>query len=209
MASPLEDLLATRRSLITRLKNWDDQEGWQRFFDTYWRLIFSFARRAGLGEDEAQEVVQETILAVARQMPTFTYDEKRSFKNWLLHTTRWRIADQFRKRQRGPQPADRGRPADHTRTPTIERIPDPAEPDLDAAWETEWQTHTLQSALERVKERVNPRQYQIFDLYVLRNWPVGQVAKSLGVNVGQIYLAKHRVTTLLKKEVRQVQHGAP
>ena len=50
-----EDLIPTRESLLSRLKNWDDQESWRDFFDTYWRLIFNLARKAGLSD--ADEVI--------------------------------------------------------------------------------------------------------------------------------------------------------
>ena len=49
-----DDLLPTRRSLLSRLRNWDDQESWQEFFDTYWRLIYSAAIRAGLNEQDVE-----------------------------------------------------------------------------------------------------------------------------------------------------------
>ena len=58
-------LLATRRSLVERLADWGDQRRWQEFFDTYWKLIYSAARQAGLTDTEAQEVVQETVITVA------------------------------------------------------------------------------------------------------------------------------------------------
>ncbi len=51
-----EEIIPTRRSLLTRLKQWDDHESWKDFFDTYWKLVYS----AALNETEAQEVVQET-----------------------------------------------------------------------------------------------------------------------------------------------------
>src|SRR5690349_5651338 len=82
-------VLPTRRSLLTRLKKWDDQESWQDFFDTYWQLIYSVALRSGLNDSEAQDVVQETVAAVARQMPNFKYNPAiGSFKSWLLLITR-------------------------------------------------------------------------------------------------------------------------
>ena len=100
MAGNPDGLIPTRRSLITRLKNWDDQESWKDFFDTYWRLIYGVATKAGLNDAEAQEVVQETIIAAAKQMEGFKYDPKiGSFKGWLLIQTRWRIADKMRKRR--------------------------------------------------------------------------------------------------------------
>jgi len=101
-------LVATRRSLVDRLANWDDQKRWQEFFDTYWRLIYEVAIRSGLTEAEAQDVVQETVLSVAKKMGEFKTDPSfGSFKSWLLQLTAWRIADQFRNRQRHIRPAKR------------------------------------------------------------------------------------------------------
>src|SRR5215510_5853251 len=101
MTSLSDSFTGTRLSLLTRLKNWDDSEGWREFFDTYGKLIYRFAIKAGLSDDESQDVVQDTMLAVAKQMPGFRYDPaKGSFRRWLFNQARWRIADQFRKRQR-------------------------------------------------------------------------------------------------------------
>ena len=73
---------------------------WKDFFDTHWKLIYGVAIKAGLNDAEAQEVVQETIIAAAKQMEGFKYDPKiGSFKGWLLHQTRFRIADKMRKRR--------------------------------------------------------------------------------------------------------------
>src|SRR5260221_4049361 len=92
-----KDFIPTRQSLLTRLKNWDDQEGWQDFFDTYWRLIYSFAVKKGLNDSEAQDVVQDTIVSVLKNVAN--YDPKKApFKVWLLNLTSWRITDQFRRR---------------------------------------------------------------------------------------------------------------
>lgn len=78
---------ATRSSLLRRLKSWDDQSGWQEFFDTYWKLIYAVAIKAGLSNAEAHDVVQETVVGVAKQMRVGGYDrDKGSFKNWLYST---------------------------------------------------------------------------------------------------------------------------
>src|SRR5215472_17537912 len=91
--------IATRATLLARLENLQDQASWQEFFDIYWKLIYGVARQAGMSDVEAQDVVQETIISVARHMPTFKYDPAiGSFKGWLLNMTRWRIIGQLRKR---------------------------------------------------------------------------------------------------------------
>ncbi|HOW68925.1 MAG TPA: sigma-70 family RNA polymerase sigma factor, partial [Verrucomicrobiota bacterium] len=96
-----EDLIPTRWSLLTRLKNWEDHDSWHVFFNTYWRLIYCVARKAGLSDSAAQDVVQETLLTVARKLPEFkTNPEAGSFKGWLMQITRRRIIDQWRKLQR-------------------------------------------------------------------------------------------------------------
>lgn len=196
------EFIPTRRSLLTRLKNWDDQEGWRVFFDTYWRLLYGAAVKSGLTDAEAQEAVQETVLAVAKKMPAFKYDPALgSFKGWLLTLTRWRIAAQFRKRARDavmfePSPDD---PA------ALAQFADPqAQAGFDDLWEEEWESNLLEVALERVKERVTPRQFQIFQLYALQQWPVKKVASALGVSSAQVYVAKHRVAAVLKKEMTRI-----
>src|ERR1051325_10782463 len=91
-----EELIPTRQSLLERLRSWDDQQAWQEFFDTYWQLIFRGAISTGLSASEAEEVVQETVMSVAKHMPKFRYVPAvagGSFKTWLLNLTRWRITD--------------------------------------------------------------------------------------------------------------------
>jgi RNA polymerase sigma factor (sigma-70 family) len=197
-------LIATRRSLVDRLANWDDQRRWQEFFDTYWKLIYSAARKSGLPDAEAQEVVQETIITVAKNIDRLKYDPAiGSFKGWLLQITRWRIADQFRKRE--PEGAKRPHLQDDRFTATIERVPDSRIVDLDAVWETEWKDNLLEAAIARVKRKIDPKQFQIFDCYVRKEWPAQKVAERLRVSVGQVYLARHRVAALLKKEIKALE----
>ena len=197
-------LIATRRSLVDRLANWDDQRRWQEFFDTYWKLIYSAARKSGLADAEAQEVVQETVITVAKNIDRLKYDPAvGSFKGWLLQITRWRIADQFRKRE--PEGAKRPHLQDDRFTATIDRVPDSRIVDLDAVWETEWKDNLLETAIARVKRKIDPKQFQIFDCYARKEWPAQKVAERLRVSVGQVYLARHRVAALLKKEIKTLE----
>jgi len=201
---PVPDpMMATRHSLVERLVNLEDRQRWGEFFESYWKLIYGVARRAGLGDAEAQDVVQETVITVAKNISKYERAAG-SFKNWLLHITRWRIADQFRRRSPGHR-SDRPREESDRQTATIDRLPDQF--DVNAVWEDEWQRHTLEAALARVKRRVEPRHYQIFDCVVLKEWPAAKVARELGINVAQVYLVKHRVAALLKKEVATMEKG--
>jgi RNA polymerase sigma factor (sigma-70 family) len=216
MPEPTPDPIPTRHSLLMRLKDWDDRTSWQEFFDTYWRLIYNVAIKAGLSDAEAQEVVQETVIGVARKIGEFKADPAHgSFSGWLMQLTRWRIADQWRKRGSAAQAACLTHPSqtpgfypeDTGSTGPLERIPDPMNPALYATWQEEWEKHLMEEALERVKRQVSPRQFQMFDLHVLQKLSVQEVAKILKANVASVYMAKHRVSRLLKKEVRKLERN--
>ena len=155
--SDAADLLPTRRSLLDRLRNWEDQASWREFFNTYWKFIYSVAVKSGLSDQEAEDVVQETVLSVAKKMPEFVYDPAVcSFKGWLMHVSRLRIVDQLRRRQPAFQQGPAG-DRESRQTATVERVPDPASGgELEAAWDGEWERNLVDAAMERVKLRVKP-----------------------------------------------------
>jgi FixJ family two-component response regulator len=64
-------------------------------------------------------------------------------------------------------------------------------------------------ALERVKRRVRPEHFQIFDLFVVQGWPASKVAEALEVSIPLVYVTRHRISSLLKKEVKVLQSGKP
>ena len=205
MARNSDNLIPTRRSLLSRLKNLDDQESWNDFSKIYRGLVYGMAVKAGLSDAEAQDVVQETFISIAKKIQEFKYDPViGSFKSWLRHTTNWKISDRYRKR--GKEAAMGGRHSRGTaRTSTVERIPDPAGLKLADIWEAEWETSVFNAALEKVRPQVKAKQYQLFDLYAIKGWSVQKVARTLDVHVGQVYLAKHRISALLKKEIKSLE----
>ena len=206
MATSQEELIPTRASLLERLKNWDDSASWKDFFYTYWKLIYGVARKAGLNDAEAQDVVQETIISVAQKMPQFAYDPKvGSFKGWLMRLTEWRLTDQFRKKQyekRGQRlpreealsGADLER---HLETPDL---------NFEEMWDREWERHVLEAALLKVRNQVDPLHFQLFQLHVLKAMPADEVARRLEVKLPAVYFAKYKVSALLQKEVRLLQN---
>jgi RNA polymerase sigma factor (sigma-70 family) len=201
----LQAYAKTRKSLIERLDNWEDQKTWNEFYQTYWRLIYSVAIKAGLRPEEAFDCVQETILSIAKQSKKKLYDpEQGSFKTWLMNMTRWRINDQFRKRKKDTAMTG-GEWDDDRKTAMIDRVEDPNGDVLSRLWDVEWKKNIAEAALTRVKAKVSPKQYQIFDFYVIRQWDPQKVQEKLSVSMAQVYLAKHRVGAVLKKELAKLQ----
>ena len=200
------DSLETRASLLQRIENTADDDSWREFYDLYSDLVYRFAMQRGLTETEARDVVQETFMVVAKVIPEFRYDPSLgSFRSWLLHTTQWRICDQYNKR--GPEGAARVHRSavDSLRTRTVDRIPDESFSHMQMVWDQEWEQNLVQAALQRAKTQISAKQFQIFELYVLKDWPVTKVARALNVSVGVVYLTKHRVAKYIKEQIKQLE----
>ena len=202
----VDEFLPTRNSLLSRLRDWEDQESWRAFFDTYWRFLRNIAIRSGLSDDDARDVVQETVIAVAKGVREgrFQPTEGGSFKAWLQLIVRRRVSDHFRRARARP-PTHASRDDLTASTGTVERIPDPAGQVVDEIWDEEWARNVADAAIAEVKQRVGAKQFQMFDLYALKAWPVRDVAKTLHVSIAQVYLAKHRVTRLIRQETEKLR----
>ena len=173
--------LPTRRSLIGRLRNRQDDDSWRDFFQTYWKLIYGFAIRCGCSDAEAEEVVQETVISISRKMPEYRYDSTVcSFKGWLMHVTNWRVIDQLRKRRTGKEmPLS----LDASAANLIEQMASSAPSELETLWEQEWQKNLIDAAMERVKRKVNAEHYQIFYLLLVKGRSPRKVASMLKINL--------------------------
>jgi len=208
MATPEGPSLRTRPSLVAGLQA-GDEDRWTEFFRIYGPVFRGFALKAGLTETEADEVVQETCIGVARNVAEYRYEPARCrFKTWLLNLASWRVQNQFEKRRRWESQQQRllndaepGLAGVSAAAP----VPQTGASDLNALWEAEWRTHVYQSALTKVREKISATQFQIFDLHVLKEWPGGEVATALGLSAASISLAKHRVASALKVEVLQIE----
>jgi len=211
-----EDRTATRASFVDRLRDWRQQTTWGEFLSRYGRMVHRVALRAGLRPHEADEVVQETALSVARAMPQFVYEPGRcSFEGWVRRMARLRISDQIRRRGREdrvglmdanvPDGADHGYDGDAVDV-LAEAAVDLAAPDpTDAEWEEEWKRMVLERALERVRLAVSPEHYQIFHLAVLEERAGVDVARMLDVSLAKVYVVRHRLLARLHREVKQAR----
>jgi RNA polymerase sigma factor (sigma-70 family) len=199
--------LRTNPALLFRLRDWSDRESWSAFYHLYFNFIYGFARRAGLSHADAEEVTQDVFRRTAETIHEFQSDPERGrFRGWIMTQARWRVSDKFRARHphERPKALFSVEESGQLRGGSVERIPDSR--DAGSEWEREWRKHVVEAALRRLSHRVPSKYLQIFDLYGRRNWPVLRVARELGVNPASVYAIHHRVTKILRAEVKRLEH---
>ena len=206
---PSEDFDRTRRSLLTRLKNWDDQQGWKEFMDRYARFIFNRALSSGLSREEAEDVVQDTVVSVAKKIPDFRYlGEKGSFQAWLVMIVKSRIVDMLRKKA-CRLPDSRAVMADErTGTSVAGRVPQ-REDELshERLWQQEWEEYLLEKASARVRDRVAPKHFLAFRMCTQQGKTAGEVSRALGLSLPMVYLIRHRVGRQVAAEIKLLMQG--
>jgi RNA polymerase sigma-70 factor (ECF subfamily) len=190
----------TSASLLLRLQQTPaDQGAWGEFIDRYGARIHGWCRRWGLQEADAQDISQAVLLKLLQAMQTFRYDPTCKFRGWLKTVTHHAWQDLVRGRR---QVAAGGEPAPGDPLQTLE-----ARDDLAARLEEAYEQEVLGQALERVRQRVQPRTWDAFRLTAFDGLPGAEAAARLGMPVTSVYKARSNVQKLLEEEVRILEGG--
>jgi RNA polymerase sigma-70 factor (ECF subfamily) len=178
---------STSASLLQRLRQPADEQAWARFVDLYTPLLFHWARRSGIGEAEAADLIQDVFCALLRKMPGFAYDPQRTFRGWLrtVLLNQWRT--KLRRRAEQALPADDPRLAE-----------DGAQAQLA---EQEYREYLIKRALQVMQTDFQPLTWQACWQHVALGRPVAEVAAELGMTIKAVYLAKARVLRRLREEL--------
>lgn len=181
---------STPLSLLERLRDPQEQKAWGQFVELYTPLLLTWARRSGLQESDAADLVQDVLIVLVRKLPEFQYDKSGSFRGWLRTITlnKWRDRQ---KRARLPV-QDGGRDLAEHPGPEADPFPD----------EAEYRRQLLGRALELLRRDVQPTTWAAFEAHVLNARPPAEVAKELGLSVGAVYAAKFRIMSRLRDELR-------
>lgn len=174
--------MRTRSSVLQRARDGDFTE----LARLYAPLVFQMARKLHLDENDARDVMQETMLELMRLLPRFEYDrQKGTFKGLLKRMVRLRTTDLLRQRNRVKLDED---PGQHQ---------GPDDP-FEVLFEREWMHARLQTALDRVRKEVQTSTFRSFEGLVLRGLPMEKVCKQLGQKPNQASQNKRRVIQRLR-----------
>jgi RNA polymerase sigma-70 factor (ECF subfamily) len=191
------DSPATRPSLLVRLRDPQDHDAWQQFFQVYSSVIYGFARRRGLQDADAADLMQDVLRRVAGSADKLDYDPRRgTFRGWLFTVTRNRLYDLTDRKQRQVQAAGG--------SDMLERLNrQPAADGADAAWDQEYRQGIIRWAMERIRGEFQETTWQAFLLTAIEGKGPKEVAEQLQTSAGSVYVAKSRVLSRLRAEVQQ------
>jgi RNA polymerase sigma factor (sigma-70 family) len=188
--------LQTSTTLLRRLgRDPTDQSAWDDFVDRYGSLIFLWCRRWGLREEEAEDVCQNVLLDLARQMRGFVYDPSGSFRAWLktvAHRSWSRYLDDRRR-------------AGLAAGAVLERLgSEEAGEDFLRQLEAESDRELMEMAMDRVRSRVHPRTWAAFLLTAVEERSGAEAAGQLGMKPGAVFVARSKVQKMLRDEIRRL-----
>jgi RNA polymerase sigma-70 factor (ECF subfamily) len=195
----MNDSPATRASLLVRLRDRHDGEAWRQFVAVYAPLVYGFARKRGLQDADAADLMQEVLRAVAGASPRLEYDPRRgTFRGWLYTVTRNKLYNFLSGRRR----RERGSGA----TGEQELLEEQAAPAEESAlWDREYERRLFSWAAERVRGEFQPATWQAFWQTAVEGKGAREAGAALGLSVGAVYVAKSRVLARLREEVRQLE----
>ena len=190
----MNSLPDTRVSLILRLPGGGDLDAWQEFVDIYEPFVLRFARRQGLQDADARELVQEVFLGVAKAVSRWQPDESRArFRTWLFRIAKNQVVT-LTSRRRALPAAD---------SDVLDAIVDREVPQAE---EQAYRQEVFRWASQRVRESVQPNTWHAFWETSVAGRPVMEVAQELGISRGQVYVARSRIVAKLRDEIQRFEH---
>lgn len=190
---------ATRASLLIRLRDSDDTDAWDQFAEIYSPLVFEFARRDGMQDSDAADLVQEVMQEVAGSIKRFDYDPSVGrFRSWLYKIAK-RTSGHLRRRQ-ARQPKGSG---DTRAMDQLHAVADSKEIP-EEAWDQQYQRQLLSWAADKIRDDFQETTWKAFWMTAVEGLQAANVATKLGVSVGSVYVAKNRVIKKLRLKIREI-----
>ena len=196
----MQESPATRASLLVRLRDGSDADAWQEFVHLYAPIVYGFARKRGLQDADAADVMQDVLRSVSSAMHRLEYDKVRgTFRGWLFTVTRNKVFNFLDSRGRRVDGSGDSRVQQR-----LEQHVD-AGAGLSADWEADYQRSLAAQAMERVKAEFQAATWEAFVQTAVEGRTPAQVASRVGLSVGAIYVAKSRVIARLREEIQRMQ----
>ena len=184
----------TRSSVIRAVADTENAAAWNRLFDLYAGFVYSIARRKGLNDADADDIVQMVFVDLARNLPSFQYDRsKGKFRSYLAALVNWRVIDRLKAVRRD---AD-------LKAGFMEEVK-PIGPGDDEFADREWQAVAMDNALRRIKSSVRPEHYAAFVASTVEGRDTETVMKLYNLSRDNLYQIRKRLSERLRKVMSEI-----
>ncbi len=178
----------TKKTLLSKISDGDDNISWDEFFEMYRPLIFIRGRDFGFSKSECDDLTQLVMSEIFKMRNTFSYNPAKGrfrdyMKKIIFHQALRLKKESYAGKMYVELPGDLMEDND----------------ELEQNWKEEWEAQQMKLALDELKHRIEPLTYQAFDLYALQNCAAEDVAAWLKISVNSVYLAKTRSISKLKE----------
>jgi RNA polymerase sigma-70 factor (ECF subfamily) len=195
----MQVLPATRASLLVRIQDPRDAEAWRQFFDLYAPVVYGFARKRGLQDADAADLMQDVLRSVAGAAGRLNYDPaKGTFRGWLFTITRNKVfnfLDKQRRHARGS--GDSG---------AMHRLEEQPAPESDRdEFDRDYERRRFAWAAERIKDEFHDATWKAFWLTAVDGKDAKEAGSKLKMSPGAVYVAKSRVIARLREEIESLE----
>jgi RNA polymerase sigma factor (sigma-70 family) len=200
-----ESISKTRNSLLLRLPDKADVDAWDQFVSIYQPLVFRLARSKGFQDADANDIVQEVMVAVSKAIHRWDQDpSKGRFRDWLFKIARNLMINFLTRRKHLPL----GQGGSELVRLLNERVdPNTADSDSSREFDLEYRRELYLIAARQVQSDVRPTTWEAFQRTSIEGMPIKEAANCLGMTEGAIVVARCRVLARLRDEVRRIESG--
>jgi RNA polymerase sigma-70 factor, ECF subfamily len=187
----------TSATLLERLNDRSDSVAWRRLVDVYSPLINTWLRRHGVSTEDAEDLTQEVLEVVVREVSRFRHNGRiGAFRTWLRTITINCLRQSLRSRRSRTEAT--GSPEI---TEMLDQLEDPGS-NLSRRWDREHDQHVLKRLLELIEPDFRPVTWQAFRRQVIDGAAPETVAAELGLTVNSVLIAKSRGLSHLRRNVQ-------
>lgn len=192
-------MIPTSTSLLERLRDRADGEAWRRLVDLYRPWLFGWIGRHGLADADAEDLVQDILLVVLKELPFFRHNRRPgAFRSWLRTIAVHRLRDALRARRYRPLAT-----GDEQVLEQLRQLEDPNSP-LTVQWEREHDRHVVGRLLALLEPDFQLATFDAFRRVMLQGQTPAAAAAELGLSVNAVLLAKSRILARLRQEARDL-----
>lgn len=195
----MPDFPETNPSLIARVKDLGDGASWEEFLGIYQPVVFRMARKWGLQDADAQDVMQQVFLSISRSIQHWKADPSQPpFRAWLTTIVRNAVTKSLTRR---PRDAASG---STSIAELLDNQPDPVATESEILAEA--RREVVLWAASQIQSEFSQETWSIFQKTAIQGIPIAEVAQSTGRSAGSIYVSRYRVIARLKEKVLEVSH---